>query len=61
VADLRGREVWNRSASGKTELLWDGRGNDGQRLTTGVYMARVTARVNGVEAALAQRTFSMVQ
>jgi hypothetical protein len=60
VLDIAGREVWSRSAAQASDVAWNGLAADGSRLS-GVYVARVTARVNGAEATVAQRSFSMVK
>ena len=60
VLDIKGREVWSRSTAQAADVSWNGLSVDGSRLS-GIHVARVTARVNGVETTVAQRSFSMVK
>ncbi len=60
VLDMRGRVIWSRATSGSTEVAWNGSGANGDRATAGVYMVRVTAREQGAERILAQRSFSVM-
>jgi hypothetical protein len=42
VLDASGRRVWARAVSGETPVVvWDGRGDDGERVRPGVYWARL--------------------
>src|SRR5690606_15760300 len=60
VLDMRGRVIWSRATSGNTEVSWNGNGLNGDRATAGVYMVRVTAREQGADRILAQRSFSVL-
>ena len=58
VYTLSGKSIWttsrydlraDRYPNGETEIVWDGRDDEGDRVATGVYMFRVTVSV-GSEA-----------
>jgi hypothetical protein len=60
VLDIKGREVWSHTSAQPADVSWNGLGANGARLS-GAFVARVTARVNGVETTVAQRSFSIVK
>jgi hypothetical protein len=60
VTDLQGREVWGLSTAGRTELIWNGRGANGELLPAGAYVARLAVREKGVYATIARQSFSMM-
>jgi biopolymer transport protein ExbB len=61
VTDVRGREVWGRTVSGRVpEEVWDSRAPNGGKLPPGVYMARITVKEKGAEATVAQRALTLM-